>query len=435
MKVAKFGGTSCATSHQLKKVLGIITADPDITCVVVSAPGKRFPDDTKITDLLIQWYEDRSAEVADQIVERFVLIARDFNLDPVIVTDAWATIVKTIDSAERLKDYIVSRGEMISGLLVSHVLRQIDSQWEFADPESFMHFDERGRFVRDDEKIRSALLGKKVVVPGFYGSGPNGNIVTFSRGGSDVTGAVLARALDAEVYENWTDVPGILMADPRIVSDPHSIDKITYREVRELSYMGAGVLHPEAMLPVWEKGIPIHLRNTNEPHGLNTKICASRDLGESPYSITGIAGRGGFVIIRIEKRLMNEEVGFAHAVLAILADAGVSVEHMPGSIDTLSLIIHGAQCEDLQAVIDRISEQCEPDMIEVIRDIALIAVVGEHMYHRPGTAAMILGALSEGGINVVVINQGSSESNILIGVQEADFAEAVRLIYRKAVSV
>ncbi len=430
VKVVKFGGSSLADAQQFEKVREIILADPDRRFVVPSAPGKRFEGDDKVTDMLYACQGlAQSGEpfdgLFDRIAARFVGIESGLGLSTDIAAHLeW--IRKEIANGATA-DYAASRGEYLNGILLAAYLG-----FEFVDAIDLVRFDETGVFLAEytNEVAGEALKGKKnAVVPGFYGSYPNGSVKTFSRGGSDISGAIVARSVYADVYENWTDVSGFLMADPRIVKDPEPIRVVTYGELRELAYMGATVLHEESIFPVRQACIPINVRNTNAPDETGTMIVPEAE-DYSECAITGIAGRKGFAVINIEKDKMNTEVGFAYRVLSALVAHGISIEHMPTGIDTLSVII----CQkDLagrrREVIDDIIAACDPDSVEVHEDMALIAVVGRGMINRVGTSAKVFTALAEHGVNVRMIDQGSSEINIIIGIEGGEFEAAVNAIY------
>jgi aspartate kinase len=437
-KVCKFGGTSLADAQQMAKVLAIVQADPARRYVVPSAPGKRRPDDRKITDVLYLCHQHARQgltfdDVFGLIANRFEQIISDLELDldlagPLeqVKKEIAATAVRESGRA----DYAASRGEYLSGLVIARLLN-----YPFVDPAELIFFDQRGRLDESKTyatiKIRLADMDH-AVIPGFYGSDVDGQIKTFSRGGSDITGAVVARALGAAVYENWTDVSGLLMADPRIVDKPRTIETITYRELRELSYMGATVLHEEAVFPVRGANIPVNIRNTNDPQAAGTTILASTDdnAPAAAGAITGIAGRKDFTIIAIEKAMMNSELGFGRRVLNVLEVNDVNFEHMPSGIDTMSLVIADSQIDGkLDTLLDELRQECKPDALEVVPNVALIATVGRGMAHRPGMAARLFDALAQGKINIRMIDQGSSELNIIVGVEANDFADAVRAIY------
>ena len=433
VKVCKFGGTSLADAGQMRQVKGIVETDGDRRYVVPSAPGKRTPDDQKITDLLYLCHEHAKQgisfdEVFNLISARYQQIIDELglNLDLGPKLDQ----VKSDLAAGASSDYAASRGEFLNGPIIAALLG-----YEFIDAAEIIHFDEHGRFdVDKTQESVAARLGQheRAVVPGFYGSMPDGTIKTFSRGGSDITGAIVARGASASVYENWTDVSGLLMTDPRVVDNPNPIDVITYRELRELAYMGATVLHDEAIFPVRAAGIPVNIRNTNEPDNPGTQIVAETQPVAHEKSISGIAGRKDFTVIGIEKALMNAEIGWARRVLSALEDNEVSFEHMPSGIDTMSLVIADSELEDgkLDQVLEQINVDCHPDRVHVYPHMALIATVGRGMAHTPGMAARLFAALAGAQVNVRMIDQGSSELNIIVGVEADDFEKAVRAIYQ-----
>lgn len=430
IKVVKFGGSSLADAKQFKKVADIIKSDKNRRFVVASAPGKRFSEDIKITDMLYACYEkaakgeDFSADF-NAIEERYNSIISELNIDISLAKD-YETI-KNAFAHTAGRDYAASRGEYLNSKVLSAYLG-----YSFLDPAGYIYFNENGTF--DMDRTLSLLTPKlktldNAVIPGFYGTMPNDTIKTFSRGGSDVTGSIVARAADAQIYENWTDVSGFLICDPRIVENPEPITTITYKELRELSYMGATVLHEDAIFPVRAAGIPINIRNTNHPEDRGTMIVSeSSDI--SKYVITGIAGKKGFSVINIEKDMMNSELGFGRNVLRALEKNGINFEHMPSGIDTMSVIVNTASFKAKEKlVLDEINYRVHPDHMEVEDNLALIAVVGRGMRKTRGTAGRIFSALAHAKINVKMIDQGSSELNIIIGVSEEDFAAAVKAIY------
>ncbi len=430
-KVVKFGGTSLADAGQFKKVADIILSDKSRRFVVPSAPGKRYSDDIKVTDMLYACYEKASRgenfdAAFDAIKERYMSIIRELGLN-LSLEEEFAKIKQGfIGKAGR--DYAASRGEYLSGIVLSNLLG-----FNFVDPANYIFFNDQGVF--DMEKTNKAL-GEKLsqlsnaVIPGFYGSMPNDTIKTFSRGGSDITGSIVARAANAEIYENWTDVSGFLIADPRIVPNPEPITEITYRELRELSYMGATVLHEDAIFPVRTAGIPINIRNTNDPSAPGTMIVPNASETAPKYTITGIAGKKGFSVITVEKDMMNSELGFGRKLLEAIEENGISFEHLPSGIDTMSVIASTASIEGREEqIISDIKYACAPDHIEIEHGLALIAVVGRGMRSTRGVAARIFAALAHAHINIKMIDQGSSELNIIVGVNETDFEEAMRRIY------
>ena len=434
IKVAKFGGSSVADAAQLRKVEAIVREDPERRVIVVSAPGRRTPDDAKVTDLLYKCHDCVRAgslfeSVFQTVANRYLEIVRDLGLPLEIDKD----LVGVRDGIVRhtAPDFAASRGEYLNARIVASLLDA-----EFVDAADIIRFDIGGRL--NIEKTVAATAdrldtSRPVVVPGFYGAQPDGAIRTFSRGGSDITGALLARAIRADVYENWTDVSGVLMADPRIVPEPKTIPALSYRELRELAYMGAHVLHEEAVFPVIDLNIPVNVRNTNLPRNPGTLIVKQVDGAASP--ITGIAGRKGYTVIALEKNLMNREVGIGRRLLTALERQQVSFEHMPTGIDTLSLVVESSYLKGkLEPVLEEIRRECRPDRIDVFENMALIATVGRGMLHTPGVAGRLFGALASADVNVRMIDQGSSGINIIIGVEVGDFEEAIRAIYKAFVN-
>jgi aspartate kinase len=429
-KVVKFGGSSLANADQFKKVGAIITADETRRYVVPSAPGKRFPKDTKVTDMLYACYESASndedfTEQLDNIHARYQEIIDGLNLDFSLDVD-FAEIKKNFCNKAGA-DYAASRGECLNGKIMAAYLG-----FEFVDAAEVVRFNEDGSF---NDEVTNTLLAarlqdcKAAVIPGFYGAKEDGTVVTFSRGGSDITGSLVALAVHADLYENWTDVSGFLIADPRIVKNPKAIETITYKELRELSYMGASVLHEDAIFPVRKAGIPINIRNTNAPRDKGTLIVEGT-CRQPKYTITGIAGTDGFVAITVEKAMMNSEVGFCRKVLQVFEDNGVSIEHMPSGIDTMSIFVNKDVFEEKeQKILSDIHKAVDPDHIELESNLALIAVVGRGMKSTRGTAGRIFSALAHAHINVKMIDQGSSELNIIIGVRHDDFKNAIRALY------
>lgn len=422
----KFGGTSVATARQIHKLTAIIRADSRRRCIVVSAPGKRHPDDQKVTDLLYLCHSTveqgiQPHQTLGLIRERFQSMAAELGVESM---EAELDAVEAGILEGRSRDWVASRGEYLQARLVAKHLGA-----EFVEAASTIRFREDGRLDPTTYGLLAeALRGDGLfVVPGFYGSDPSGDIRTFSRGGSDVTGAIVARAAGASVYENWTDVSGLLQADPRIVPEAGPIREVTYRELRELSYMGATVLHDEAVFPVREVGIPIRIRNTNEPEHEGTLIVPTR-VPDS--AIVGVAGRVGFSIITLEKALMNQEQGFGRRLLEIIDRHGISYEHAPSSIDSMSVVMTDEQIEGKEeAVLEEIRRILEPDRLEITRGLALIATVGLGMDHRVGVSGRLFQALGNAGVNVRLINQGASEINIIVGVASEDYPAAVRAIY------
>ena len=429
-KVVKFGGSSLADADQFKKVADIVLADPARRYVVASAPGKRFSGDVKVTDMLYNCYslavkgESFSASF-EAIEQRFNDIIAGLGLDLSLEKEFEG--IKDAFAHRAGRDYAASRGEYLNSIILAKYLK-----FDFVDPAGYIRFDEQGQFDLDTTReLLSEKLSKSeyAVIPGFYGSMPNDTIKTFSRGGSDVTGSIVANAVNAVIYENWTDVSGFLIANPMIVDDPEPITTITYRELRELAYMGATVLHEDAIFPVRKANIPINIRNTNAPEDKGTFIVS--DTAETArYTITGIAGKKGFSVIQIEKDMMNAEIGFGKNVLRALEKNNVCFEHKPSGIDTMSVIVASDSLIGKEkAVLDEINYRCHPDKMEIENNLALIAVVGRGMRKQRGTAGRLFSALAHARVNVKMIDQGSSELNIIIGVEEEDFETATRAIY------
>ena len=429
-KVVKFGGSSLASAEQFVKVGNIIHADEDRKFVVPSAPGKRFDKDTKVTDMLYKCYElaekdhNFNAEMA-QIEKRYQEIIDGLKLD----LDLSREFDRIIDNfkSKAGSNYAASRGEYLNGIIMANYLG-----YEFVDPAEAIRFNEAGVF---DAETTQKLLSKRLenveraVIPGFYGAMEDGTVVTFSRGGSDITGSIVAKAIRADVYENWTDVSGFLIADPRIIENPKGIDIITYGELRELSYMGATVLHEDAIFPVRKEGIPLNIRNTNQPEDEGTWI-VGHTCKKANYTITGIAGKKGFASINIEKDMMNMEIGFGRKVLQVFEEYNISFEHMPSGIDTLNVMVHQSEFVDKeQNILSGISKAVNPDSIDIQSDLALIAVVGRCMKSQRGTVGRIFAALAHANVNVRMIDQGSSEQNVIIGVANEDFETAIKAIY------
>lgn len=430
IKVVKFGGSSLASAEQFRKVADIIKADSDRRFVVPSAPGKRFPEDTKVTDMLYECYGAASKgqkydHLLDKIRGRYNDIIKELGLE--VSLDKEFATMEACFVGKAGRDYAASRGEYLNGILLAAYLG-----YEFVDAAEVVYFDDKGVFdAEKTNKVMAERLGsiKNAVVPGFYGSMPNDTIKTFSRGGSDITGSIVAKAIKADLYENWTDVSGFLVADPRIIENPEVINTITYKELRELAYMGATVLHEDAIFPVRKEGIPINIRNTNHPEDSGTMIVESTSK-KSDYTITGIAGKKGFTAISIEKDMMNSELGFGRRVLEVFEKCNISFEHMPSGIDTMTVIVQQSSFESKeQEVLAGIHRNVAPDTIEIESDLALVAVVGRCMKSNRGTAGRIFSALAHAHVNVKMIDQGSSELNIIIGVSEADFEKAIKAIY------
>ena len=431
VKAFKFGGSSLASAEQFKKVKNIILSEEERRFVVPSAPGKRFSDDIKVTDLLYRCHGEAKVgmdftHTLDTIKSRYEEIIRGLDLD-LSLDDEIAVIAENLKKGTSI-DYIASRGEYLNGIVLAKCLG-----YEFIDSAEVILFDENGKFLSEktNEKLSARLSTMdNAVLPGFYGSMPNGEVKTFSRGGSDVTGAILARAIRADVYENWTDVSGFLAADPRIVENPEVIEVITYKELRELSYMGAGVLHESVIFPVRKEGIPVNIRNTNAPEDKGTMIVEST-CHVPGHTITGIAGKKGFASVNIDKDKMNSEVGFGRKVLEVFENNGISFEHMPSGIDTMTVFVNMEQfIPKEQLVLSQLHQAVHPDSIELEADLALIAVVGRGMKNSTGCASKIFKALAEANVNIKMIDQGSSEMNIIVGVRNSDFNNAIKAIYK-----
>lgn len=431
MLVCKFGGTSMANAETISKVADIINSDSERKYVVVSAPGKRDRQDTKVTDLLYKCFAEAQAtgscaETFKQVKERFDAIIKGLKID-LDLSDDYAEIENNIN-ASTTADYAASRGEYLSAKVLAKKLG-----YAFLDTLKLIKFNEDGEFQLDYsiDLIRQEMAKvKKAVFPGFYGSSPGDAVKTFTRGGSDVTGAIIARAASADVYENWTDVSGFMKADPRIVANPKKIEYLSYRELRELSYMGANVLHPESIFPVRNAGIPINIKNTFAPDDSGTMIVPTSKLPDNTSVITGIAGQKGFTIILIEKAMMNSEVGFVRKVLSVMEYENISVEHIPSGIDTLCIVVRDEDVQNkMQKVLDKIRDSVSADNVEIHSGLSLVAVVGHNMASRQGTAATIFASLAKSNINVRMIDQGSSELNVIVGIDTFDYEKAINTIY------
>ena len=433
IKVCKFGGTSMSDGMNFRRVADIVGSDPDRRYVVVSAPGRRFGGDGKVTDLLYDVHnlleQGGDFHAAFQKVrDRFLGIAKESGLSldmGALLDECEAEIEK-----ERSRDFTASRGEYLSARIMAELLSV-----PFIDARDTVKFFEDGTLDKEEtfDLMREALKGKRrAVVAGFYGALPNGKIKTFSRGGSDVSGAIVARAAGADLYENWTDVSGFMACDPRIVENPARIPSLSYQELRELSYMGANVLHSEAIFPVREANIPIRIKNTFRPDDEGTDILPLEKYRYTDRIVTGIAGRRHFTVIYLEKALMNAQIGFAHRVLSILLKYNISFEHMPSGIDTTSFILDSAYLGGgiLKKLCTEIKEAVEPDRMHVFEDVALIAVVGHGMSRNVGTSAKLFSAIASVGVNVRMIDQGSSELNTIVGVDGEDYERTVRAVYR-----
>ncbi len=430
-KVVKFGGSSLADANQFRKVADIIHADPERCYVVPSAPGKRYSDDIKVTDMLYTCYD--AVQSGEDFTKAFAPIKERFNG---IISDLGLTLdldeefekIGVNFKAAAGREYAASRGEYLNGIILANYLG-----FAFIDAAKAIFFDNKGKF---DDDITNACLGamldkaEKAVIPGFYGAMPDGTIKTFSRGGSDFTGSVVAKAAGASMYENWTDVSGMLVADPRIVENPAGIKVITYSELRELSYMGASVLHEDAVFPVRSANIPINIKNTNAPEDAGTLIVPSETKPAAEHVITGIAGKKNFSVISIEKDRMNSHKGFMRRLLQVLENHGIFPEHMPTGIDTISVIVNSEELDgQREKLTQRLKDVIKPDHFEIVDGMALIAVVGRGMRSVKGVATRVFAALSHANINIRMIDQGSSELNIIVGIESADFEKAIKVIY------
>ena len=434
-KVVKFGGSSLADAAHFRRVADIIRSDPARRFVVPSAPGKRSKHDTKVTDMLYRCYEmirnrENIEEYYKKITHRYNTIIEELGLDFDISGEL--EYIKNAMLHASGRDFAASRGEYLNGLILAKYLG-----FDFVDAETVIFFRENGSF--DEERTNDELgtelkKHKNAVIPGFYGCMPNGTVKTFTRGGSDVTGSIVARAVGADLYENWTDVSGFLMADPRVVENPPTIETITYRELRELAYMGATVLHDEAIFPVRYTGIPINIRNTNAPEDPGTMIVREAKNTDPRHVITGIAGKKNFSVIAIEKDMMNAEIGFGRKVLEVLENYDISFEHLPSGIDTMCVIVPTEALEGKREQLLRsIQRQTHADHIEIQDGMCLIAVVGRGMVRAKGTAARVCDAVSGAGVNIRMIDQGSSELNIILGVDNDAYETALRAIFREFV--
>lgn len=431
VKVLKFGGSSLADAGQFRKAAAVIKAEPERRYVVASAPGKRCSDDIKVTDMLYDCYklvkQDKDIDVAFEKIEaRYNEIIKDLGLKLWLKPEFDKIKNAILHHAGR--DYIASRGEYLNSMILADFIG-----YDFLDAELGIFFTDSG--VLDTEKTNTELAKllsehERAVIPGFYGVMPNGTIKTFSRGGSDITGSIVARAIKADIYENWTDVSGMLMADPRCVENPAVIETITYAELRELSYMGATVMHEDAIFPVRETGIPINIRNTNAPEDTGTMIVPSVESNKVDTVITGVAGKKGFSVIAIEKDMMNSEVGFGRRVLEVLENHDLCFEHLPSGIDTMSVIVNDADfLPKKDVILHEIERTTRADSITLNGGIALIAVVGRGMAGSMGTAGRVFTAIGNSGVNIRMIDQGSSELSIIVGVDEKDYIKTLNAIY------
>ena len=438
MKVVKFGGSSMADAGQYRKIRDILLADPERKVVIVSAAGKRFKDDHKITDLLYlchahTQYGVDCSQVFDMIASRYIQIRNDLGIDLDLESE-FASLKQRVNAKTVSQDELASRGEYFSAKLMAAYLG-----FQFIDAADWVKFNFDGTVDQEStyEALRAqVVMGQGAVIPGFYGLMPDGHIRTFTRGGSDITGALAAAALDADVYENWTDVSGILMADPRIVDDPQTIPEVTYDELRELSYSGAQVLHEGTIFPVREKNIPVNIRNTNAPADPGTIIQEHFEIDHDPHRfITGITGKKDFSIISLSKRGMNNQVGVLRKVLTVLERHNISVDYVPNGIDNVSVVLPTESiAADLYTILGEIQQEVEPDSLQVHDQIAVVAAVGRKMAFRPGISGKIFAALGESGINIRMINQGPDELNIIFGVDNRDFKAAIKVLYNSFVS-
>lgn len=430
--VAKFGGSSLADKGQIEKVSSIIKANERIKYIIPSAPGKRDKDDHKITDLLCMCYQLASHglnfnDIYIIIENRFKSICYDLGLE-INIDEVLNEIKETIKNGAS-RDYCASRGEYLSGIILSNYLG-----FKFVDPVELIAFDSKGILIENQTEKNIKTILKDIeyaVIPGFYGIDEDGNIRTFSRGGSDITGSIIASGVSASLYENWTDVSGFLMADPSIVKDPKPIEQITYRELRELSYMGAPVLHEEAIFPVKKHSIPVNIKNTNKPDDPGTMIVYDLDMDNSSSDITGVAGKKDFTVISIEKTFMTREKDFFRKVISVFETNDISIEHMPSSIDSVSIIVSDMELNGKKKkVMEEIKIYCNPDNIICSSGMALIAVVGRGMINTKGISSKVFTALAKGDVNIRMISQGSSELNIIVGIENKDFEKAISSIYK-----
>lgn len=435
IKVCKFGGTSMADGNVILSASKIINADKERRYVVVSAPGKRFSGDIKVTDLLYQWSdafeqkdEKRFNETFEKISARFLNIEREIG-KPLGVENALAQMKEEVLNGAG-RDYCASRGEFLAGKIMAEILGV-----PFVDATEFIRFNEDGVLSEETFELGAKVLSKyqRAVIPGFYGLGADGKVKTFSRGGGDISGSIVARSVMASLYENWTDVSGFYACDPRIVNSPEWISELSYQELRELSYMGANVLHSESIFPVRSAGIPIRICNTFRPDDAGTYIVKTSKRDVSDNVVTGVAGRKDFTVISLEKSMMNSEVGFVKKVLAVIDRHGISFEHLPSGVDTMSLVIDNVYLKDgmLETIMDEMKDAVHPDKIYAHKNIALVATVGHGMAKNVGTSARLFKAISEAGINVIMIDQGSSEMNIIVGVENDDCATCISAIYNE----
>lgn len=442
LKTAKFGGTSLADANQFEKVINIIRSDLARRCIVVSAPGKRNPRDEKVTDLLYAWIEAlgsyKRGRIFTKISARFKEIVVGLGLDPSFIEKELAEIEMHDLTGANARNFAASRGDYLNALIVAKLLG-----YKFVDAKDFIRFNPDGTLnLAETKRLAHSLclkgLAEKIgiVVPGFYGLMPDGTIRTFSRNGSDITGSIVAACTDSKLYENWTDVPGVMMADPRIVANPKRIDTLTYSELGELAFRGADVLHHESISPVRGLGIPINIRNTNCPEDDGTMIVPKIEHHmRAPGSIVGIAGRNGFSVVTIIKASMRQETGFFHRVSGVMEKHGINIENIPGELTTLDIIVETSKFNKVKEVVLReLEEACRPDTILVGDYISLVCIVGSLMAKVPGTSARIFGAIAKAGINVKLISQGLREINVIVGIDEKDYRSTVQAVYNEFIN-
>ena len=434
LKIVKFGGSSLASSSQFEKVKNIVRADSERRIVIVSAPGKRDESDIKITDLLYIChahlkYNVSFNDIFETISQRYIDIKKECKLN--IDIESELNDIRSKMNKSTPIDYIVSRGEYLCAKLMAEYL-----SYEFVDSAEWLFFNYDGRvdFDKSYAKLQSIISEHPhVVIPGFYGSMPDGSIKVFSRGGSDITGSLAAAALDADCYENWTDVPGILMADPSIVKNPKPIEQITFSELRELSYMGAQVLHEDAVFPIRHKNITLYIKDTNDVEAKGTLIMENlndEDRTGKEQFITGISGKKHYTLITLGKANMSENVGFIRRALEIAERFGIAPEHLPSSVDRISFLFVSKKLQGcLHEFISQLTSELEPDILTVTKDLAIIAVVGRRMAYHPGTSGMLFKALGDNGINIRMIEQGADELSIIVGVENIEFEHAIRVMY------
>ena len=448
MKVIKFGGSSLADANQIKKVCDIILADPNRRLVVVSAPGKRFSEDTKVTDMLIALADAALAEKdyteeLNAVVGKYESIAKDLGLGNEIIDEIREDITGRVTSSKnnpgKFVDLLKAAGEDNSAKLVAAYLISIGVDAEYVNPRTagLILSDEFGNaqvLSKSYNKLARLAKNRKVMIfPGFFGYSETGEVVTFSRGGSDVTGAILAAAVNADIYENFTDVDSVYAANPKIVKNPMPIPMFSYEEMRELSYAGFSVLHEEALAPVYHKGITVNIKNTNNPSAPGTLILPSLALTEEhqKYPVVGIAAAKGFITLHVQKYMMNREIGFGRRLLQIIEEEGISYEHTPSGIDSISIIISEKAYDDdkFDRIIKTIYSQLSVDDVQLEFDQAIVMVVGSGMNRSVGTLAKATQALANANINVNMINQGSSEVSIMFGIDSEDADASVLALY------